>query len=151
MKALQQTTATKITPTITAKQFEEKIKNWKEDTTTSPSGRHLGHIQALYKKFEYKDDDEYAELDQKRTLIRAVYIAILNYSLKFKYSYHRWQTIANFVMEKDEGIPKIHRLRVIHILEFDYNLLLSIKWRELVHHMEDNSLFNENQFGSRPG
>ena len=30
-------------------------------------------------------------------------------------------------------------------------MLLSVKWRELVHHMEDNHLFTANQFGSQPG
>ena len=37
------------------------------------------------------------------------------------------------------------------ILEFDYNLLLSIKVRELVHHTEEKHLFNQYQFGSRLG
>ena len=35
---------------------------------------------------------------------------------------------------KDPGRPKIHRLRVIHLYELDYNLYLAVKWRALVRH-----------------
>ena len=55
------------------------------------------------------------------------------------------------MIEKEPGNPKIHRLRFIHLLEFDYNLILSIKWRESVHHIEDHKQFNANQYGSQPG
>ena len=34
-------------PTITDKEFVGKLKVWKETTTTSPSGAHLGHHKAL--------------------------------------------------------------------------------------------------------
>jgi hypothetical protein len=33
---------------ISEKEFEKKISIWRETTTTSPSGRHLGHYKVLY-------------------------------------------------------------------------------------------------------
>ena len=42
-------------------QFKEKIKNWGEATTTSPSGRHLGHYKSLYAEPTY-DKEEQEEL-----------------------------------------------------------------------------------------
>ena len=39
----------------------------------------------------------------------------------------------------------------MHILEWDYNLILGVKCKELVHHMKDNKIFIDYQFGSRPG
>ncbi len=35
---------------ISDKEFEGKIQTWRETTTTSPSGRHLGHYKALFIK-----------------------------------------------------------------------------------------------------
>ena len=56
-------------------------------------------------------------------------------------AYDRWKTVVNISMlEKDPGNPKIHRLRVIHIYEADYNLLLSIQWQTLMHSAEDQHL-----------
>ena len=55
------------------------------------------------------------------------------------------------MLEKDHGIPKIHRLRVIHLYKADYNLILAVKWRQLLHFACDNNFINPNQFGSVPG
>ena len=51
MASLPQKFFDTISPTLTQHQFDGKIKNWPEETTTSPSNRHLGHIHALYKPF----------------------------------------------------------------------------------------------------
>jgi Reverse transcriptase (RNA-dependent DNA polymerase) len=55
------------------------------------------------------------------------------------------------MLEKDPGTPKIHRLRVIHLYEADYNLLLAVKWRQTLHHACSNNLINPSQYGSQPG
>jgi hypothetical protein len=46
------------------------------------------------------------------------------------------------MLEKEPGNPKIHCLRVIHLYEADYNLILGIKWQALVHHCKDNKLLH---------
>jgi hypothetical protein len=38
------------------------------------------------------------------------------------------------MIEKEPGDPRIHRLRVIHLYEADYSLLLGIQFRRLMHH-----------------
>ena len=55
------------------------------------------------------------------------------------------------IIEKEPGNPKIHRLRVIHMCEADHNLLLSVKHRDLVHHMNDHTKFKEGIHSNRPG
>jgi hypothetical protein len=57
----------------------------------------------------------------------------------------------NVVIFKDPGVYKIHRLRVIHIYEADFNLLLAVKWRQLLHLADKSGLLNEGQLGGRPG
>ncbi len=55
-------------PTISLEEFQGKLRVWRESTTTSPSGMHLGHYKALFAKHKYShvpsldptlpDDDE---------------------------------------------------------------------------------------------
>jgi hypothetical protein len=52
---------------------------------------------------------------------------------------------------KDPGNYKIHRLRVIHIYEADFNLLLAVKWRQLLQSADNKALLNPGQYGGRPG
>ena len=55
------------------------------------------------------------------------------------------------MLQKDPGNPRVHRLRIIHIYEADYNLLLAVKWRKALYHAEDHCLLNDGLYGSRPG
>lgn len=50
------------------------------------------------------------------------------------------------MLEKEQGNPKIHCLRVIHLYEADYNLILAPQARKLVHHIEDNRLLNDSLY-----
>ena len=43
------------------------------------------------------------------------------------------------------------RLRVIHIYEADFNLILAVKWRDLLRTADAKQLLNEGQYGGRPG
>jgi hypothetical protein len=57
----------------------------------------------------------------------------------------------NVMILKEPGNTKIHCLRVIHIYEADDNLLLGVKWRQLLHQAKDQGLINDGCYGSRPG
>ena len=143
-----------IQPFISDKEFEKKIQTWRETTTTSPSGRHLGHYKALFIKPLPDSEQEIPgqpTFAEKQTLIRRSILAILNYCLHTGHSLHRWQTIVNTMIFKETGNYKINRLRVIHIYEADFNLLLAIKWRQLIQSAEMSGSINEGLFGGRPG
>lgn len=132
-------------------EFESKFKHWKETTYTNP-GRHLGHYLALIKPRGVKDGDpEKPKIKTMRKDILKMRLGIINYCLKFGYSLTRWQNSITMMIEKEPGNPKLHRLRVIHIYETDYNLILGVKHRQLIHHMHDNQLFNNGVYSNRPG
>ena len=78
-------------------------------------------------------------------------VNLLNYALQFGYTFERWTKVVNVMLQKDVGNPRIHRLRIIHIYEADYNLLLAVKWRQALFHAEDHHLLNDGMYGSRPG
>ena len=88
------------------------FKVWKESTSTSPSGRHLGHYKSLI---------------QDPLLLQAL-TGILNLTISRGISVDRWSHATNVLLEKDPGRPCIHRLRIIHLFEADFNLFLKIVW-----------------------
>ena len=151
-------------PTITEEEFIGKLKVWKETTTTSPSGVHLGHYKALIAPHEYthiNDDDDCTEDGIKRTelrdelngmqkAIRELHLQVINYALERGYSYQRWQCVANTMLFKEKHNIRIHRTRVIHIYEADYNLMLGLKWRMALYQSEALQQLNAGQYGSRP-
>ena len=149
---LQSRTTALLDGNVTNEDVLGKLKNWKESTTTSPSGIHLGHYHCIWKDTKIPaDDPKHEEMKDNQALLLRTTTAILNYAIKFGYAYERWRTVVNVMLQKDPGNPRIHRLRVIHLYEADYNLLLATKWRHAMHHAEKNNLLNDGLYGSRPG
>jgi hypothetical protein len=63
----------------------------------------------------------------------------------------RWCNESTCMIEGIKGCPRIDKLRVIHLYEADYNLLLKIIWaRKSVWHAEQQGKLHEGQAGSRP-
>ena len=81
------------------------FKHWRESTSTSPSGRHLGHYRSLI---------------QDTTLL-SCFVKFLNIAVQSGVSISRWSNAVNVLIEKDPGKPKINRLRIIHLFEADFN------------------------------
>ena len=138
---------------ITEQAMLDKYRFWPEGTSTSPSGRHLGHYRTLLPGQNYPPISADAKLllDTQRSSLATIHHSVTQYALENNHSYYRWQKVVNVMLEKEPGNPKIHRLRVIHLYEADYNLILGVKWRELIHHCEDNHLIHRGLFGTRPG
>jgi len=122
---------------------------------------HLGHYKALIARHNYSSDaadDELTpefkarrdELNSKQQALRRLRLNLMNYSLERGYSFKRWQKVVNTMLFKDPDNVRLHRTRVIHIYEADFNLFLGIKWRAAMHQAEDFRLLNDGQFGSRP-
>ena len=157
--AIKSLTEQPSTATITDGGFRGKLRVWRESTSTSPSGQHLGHFKALVGRHDYSDvtpEDCQTDIENQRQLdeiqfklLRLVHLQIINYSLRTGYSFRRWQTIANSHILKEPGCIKIHRTRVIHIYEADYNFSLGVKWRETMHRAEEANVLNKGHYGSR--
>ncbi|KAI2509153.1 hypothetical protein MHU86_5272 [Fragilaria crotonensis] len=150
-----------IRPTIDDGDFCAKLRLWSESTTTSPSGMHLGHYKTLIARHSYSSDvsdeelepefiERRDELNFRQQAIRQLRLDLLNYALERGYSFQRWQKVINTILFKDSDNVRLHRTRVIHIYEADFNLFLGIKWRAAMHQAEDLRILNEGQFGSRP-
>ena len=138
---------------LSEEEFKGKISKWDERTSTSPgTNMHLGHLKAYWARHSLvKGSDEEKELESARQSILEGHLILLNYALKFGYSFDSWKMVVNTMLEKEPGNPKIHRLRVIHLYEADYTLVLAVKWRQLLRSACANGFVNENQFGSVSG
>lgn len=135
---------------ISYDEFKTAFQKWSEGTSTSPSGRHLGHYKVLLCSDNCSDryDDKYKD---PREDIMTVYYNIVIAALNMGISIDRWQNCTTTMIEKQPGNPKINKLRVIHLYEADYNAILKIVWaRKVVWHAHNNDVLNNGQPGSRP-
>ena len=55
------------------------------------------------------------------------------------------------MLPNSAGVYFVDRLRVIHSYEADYNLLLGVKYRQLMKLAEANQLLHPGQYGGRAG
>ena len=145
-------------PTVTEQEYRGKLKVWKESTTTSPSGLHLGHYKTLIARHKYSEIESENEADNAQrdewnhmqSSLLTLHVQLLNYALERGYSYERWKNVTYTILFKDPDNVRIHRTRVIHIYEADYNLMLGIKWRMALYQAESLRELNKGQYGSRP-
>jgi hypothetical protein len=129
------TTVKEISSFVTIADYTKAMKEWKETTSTSPSGRHLGHYKTTL-------------LDDRMT---ALHVAMLNLPVMHGFAPERWTHSITPLIEKDEGQPFLTRLRVIHLFEPDYNLFLKVVYgKHLVGNAEKSNALNDQQHGSRP-
>jgi hypothetical protein len=122
------------------------FRRWKETTSTSPSGCHLGlrRIPAI--------PTDNKETEKIRTQILNFQTQIINTPLHQGFSPRRWQTVINAMLEKIQGKPMLHKLRVIHIMEADYNLALKIIFgKRLMKNCERYGTLGDYQDGFRKG
>jgi hypothetical protein len=67
-------------------------------------------------------------------------ICPINLALRQGKSFTHWQKVVNIMLEKEPGNPKIC---APHLYKANYNLVLALQARKLVHHAEDNLLLND--------
>jgi hypothetical protein len=122
-----------INQDITFEEFFTGMRKWNERTTTSPSGRHLGHYKVLIR---LKVMDETQTINLSMEILNLYYMVCMT-AVNIGRSLERWGNISTCMLEKVVGVPRIDKLRVIHLFEADFN-------------MHDRKVINDGQAGSRP-
>jgi hypothetical protein len=115
----------------------------------SPSGRHLGHYKLLVTVFQ----DTYAKqsLRDKAEKILRLFASILNFASTKGFALDRWKTAINVMIYKKPGIYLINRLRVIHLFEADYNLVIGLIFgRRALYSGVANEMLHKSQW-AQPG
>ncbi len=121
---------------ITEDEFRATYKLAHENTSSSPSGRHVGHYKAIL------NDPNFVSL----------HTTMMNIPFQVSITPDRWTRVTDIMLEKDPGTAWSHRLRIFALFESDFNnakrILIA---RKVGHHLEDNKLSPNMQYGSRPG
>ena len=134
----------KIDEDLDLQEVMSGFKKWNEQTTTG--GRHLGH----YKGWLMKRKDDEKSLTEEEFF--KILITIYRTCVKNQYPLERWQTCLNLFIPKDPGSCKLHRLRVIHIVDTCLNFLRRYYIaRRLLRHLEEHHKLATEQWGGRPG
>lgn len=139
LEAYQFPVTSKYTKTmeITSSMFISCYKNINEKTSSSiPSSRHVG---------KYKAALEYPSLVQ-------MYSRMMTMPYTHGFTFDRWRKVVDVVLPKDAGEFKIHRFRIIRLVESDFNESLGMLFaRPIGHFLEDANEYPDMQYGSRDG
>ena len=125
-----------IKTTISHDDVLRGFQSWRESTSTSPSGRHIG----LYKS------------EIQHPILLDCFVNFMNTSIATRISIPRWSQVVNVLIEKDVGQPRINRLRIVHLFKADFNFFLKLQWGpRLVCGALSLNLLHNGQHGSIPG
>jgi len=111
----------KVDTHITASDIKSGYKAWNEYTSTSPSGLHLGHAKTLVKCPKPPNADRKPSIADRLFSMEATKA---NIALEHGFVYSRWKKVVSAMLEKIPNMPRIDKLRIIHLFEADLNLLL---------------------------
>jgi hypothetical protein len=139
---------------ISNNDFEQGFKHWNEATSTSPSGRHLGHYKAILalRHLEPNEDEDGNPIETTSQLILEAITTVARIAIQKGVILDRWLNVTNVMIEKIPGKPLLNKLRVIHLFEANFNLCLRIQWgQRLMRQAESRKALGDQQFGSRKG
>jgi hypothetical protein len=137
----------------------EGFSKWRESTTTSPSGKHLGVYKALINavKFDLHEKSFKTRTTSDPSITVAYKCLVIQHKLMALaitncHTYQRWTVVHNFLLEKIPGVPRIDKLRVIHLYEADWSLIqkffVAFKLNKLA---SSSKTVPIEQAGGRPG
>ena len=93
-----------------------------------------------------------SEQEEEKTYLLRTITTVINCAFSKGITLERWCKVHNVLLEKDPNDPKLHRLRIIHIIEADYNLATKIHWaRRLMSNAERGKALCDANWGSRKG
>ncbi len=112
--------------------FDDMISGfwkWPERTSTSPSGRHLGIYKSLSKDANRLQRCKQPPMKQPtattpaqqpvydgKNMLKLIH-QLLCMAVQHCHTFDWWRTIWNLFLEKEIGVPKITKLRVLHIVD----------------------------------
>jgi hypothetical protein len=138
------------------------LSKWRESTSTSPSNKHLGLYKALIQHYHYTTKQQTNQKEKNDSVLPQpptisltalkIQHQIINLAITHTHSLERWKDVHNFFIEKVPGLPLLDKLRVIHLYEADWNLIIKYFFSHQLTHLacKDKTVSPE-QAGGRCG
>lgn len=132
-------------------ELAQGYQRWPEKTSTSPSGRHLGHYKALLITPPTNQITHQRETIPRADLFHFI-ADLTRMAIQHCHTFGRWEVIWNILLQKTPGDSRIHRHRFLHLKEADDNLLTK-KYiaKDLMRHAEQHNTIAEEAHGGRKG
>ncbi len=93
---------------ILEKDFLSGFKGWKESTSMSPSGRHIGHYKAIVMDPNLKKQDQVqAHLCKHKSNFVNALVKLLNLPIQYGFAPKGWSKSVTVMIEKEPGNPCI--------------------------------------------
>jgi hypothetical protein len=110
--------------TVSFDEFVAGFLHWRENTSTSPSGRHLGVYCALITahcnnsgEFWDIDPDTALTTQEKAQAILEIIHGLAAAAARQGFYLRRWTKVVNVMIYKKAGCIKLDKLRVIHLFK----------------------------------
>jgi len=121
---------------ISEEEFIASYKVTPESTSSSLSGRHVGHYKAVLSNQQ----------------IVQMHCGMMSIPFLTGVSPKWWNRMVDIMLQKEAGNAQCHRLRIIALFESDLNQAKRIiVGRKLMHYLENTQTIGEMQYGSQPG
>lgn len=161
IQELQRSYTPEIQHQFTFEQLRQGFQKWREQTTTSPSGKHLGILKSIdiaislnlltSHEQEQRKQNPTANFDSIAMQAMKIQLLLINLAIRECHTYERWKVVHNFFLEKKPGLPLLDKLRVIHIYEADWNIILKyFNSYQLVRQATRHKNIEPEQSGGRP-
>jgi len=131
----EQTVKDTIDGTVETESFQHAFHKAREDTSSSPSGLHF----TIWKSIATNDE------------LSTIMAKMMGIPFRFGIRNVRWMRVIDVMLEKKKGVRKIHKLRIIGLLEADFNTALKIFFAKHMVNNSEQSDVTEEQWGGRPG
>ena len=106
---------------INVEDFQELMHKTRESTYSSPYGIHMGHYVAC----------------EMNSNLSKVCVNIINIPFNCGFSLKRWGSSVHQMIQKQAGNNYLHKLRIIQLVEEDYNTYQQINiGNKLMQHIE---------------
>jgi hypothetical protein len=158
---MSQNPTTQWSPDLHFEDFILGLLHWKEETLTSPSTRHLGLYKALAtaycnnsgefsKPFDVDDPSDSPPNEKAEQILQVIH-GLATTAATSGFYLQRWIQIINVMIYTKPGVIELDKLRVIHLFETDFNLLIGVYFgRRAMYHQVDRNLIHHGQYG-KPG
>ena len=133
--------------TLSFDDFKRRFAIWRESTSTSPSGMYLSLYKSLISGTHHEGLIDDTLIKASEDIFMDIFV-LSNLACRYGFAFERWKEVVNCMINKKVDSFALNQLRVIHLFEADYNLVIGLIFgRYMIHRICDSGMFHPSQWG----